>query len=684
MKKYVLCILLGVCSCSCFAQNKVDLSRYVDPFIGTSDDHGQTNPAAVVPFGMIKAGPDTKPAGQSGYNYLATEIKGFSQSRISGVGCNGAGGNLRILPFIGSVKATESINKSKERAAVGYYSVELLNGVKVEITTDRTAAIYRFSYPKAKAAGLNLDLRSAFAKFHGEEHKVVSKNAVKGFVQSACTCDFGSYKFYYYIQIDKPDLSVSEDEGKIYWNFNTAKDETIIVKVGLSSVSEDHAKQNLTAEVGHKTFEQVRQSAIDSWNNILNVVKVETADENLKKSFYTRLYHASLNPSNIKDNSSTYRGSDGEVYSSDRDHYHGWSIWDTFRTRDPLFSIIYPDQYKDMIYALIKLYKQGKPAWATTTEPFPTVRTEHAAILILDALNKRLVRPDLVELIFNELIDEVNGLEGDAPDKILESCYDYWAVSEIAKHLGLPAIQKQYADRSKEYRTVWRQKFKVMDQKSDIMHGDGLYEGTLWQYRWFVPYDMHWIVKELGSREKAVAELDYFFANNLFNMGNQPDIQTPYLHYAFGEPWKSQKIVHDILMESTTNHYGTHDKWKQPYIGKIFKTAPEGYLKEMDDDAGTMSSWYVLSTIGLYPVCPGLPDFWLSVPAFDALTIRVGKNRDLKIKVARESKNDLYIQSVSLNGADRFKNWLSYDEIMNGGELIIKMGLLPNKNWGNK
>ena len=683
MKKLIMYILLaGVCTHLSIAQVRQSLAAYIDPFIGTSDDHGQTDPSANVPFGMIKPGPDTKPGGQAGYNFLADVVTGFSQTRISGVGCRGAGGNLRLLPFIETPNATEKIDKASEVAQAGYYSVRLMNGVKVEVTAGRTSAVYRFTYPKAKKAGLSLDLMSSFAKFKDEDHQIIDNQNLSGFVSASNVCDFGSYTYYYHIDIDKPEVEVSEKDGRLYWSFPTTKNEVLTLKIGLSTVSASNAEKNKAAEIGHKTFDEVRAEATGKWEQQLRAVTVETLDADLKKSFYTRMYHALQTPFNITDYSSEFNGSDGKPYLIGRDYYHGWSIWDTFRTKEPLMSILFPDNYKDMIHSLLKLYQQGKADWATNTEPFPTVRTEHSIILILDALSKNIISPDAVELIFDKILAEAKDIPGDTPDKMLERCYDLWAVSKLAEALNMPTIAQLFLDQSKEYRTVWTDKFRIMGQNADIMHGDGLYEGTLWQYRWFVPHDLNWMVSAIGTREKTIAELDYFFQNHLFNIGNQPDIHVPYLYYNLGQPWKAQKLVRDILLEPTVNCYGTHDKWKKPYIGKVFKTSPDGYLKEMDDDAGTMSSWFILSSIGLYPVCPGIPYFWISSPVFDSVTIQLKAGKTFRIKTVKEANNDTYIQSASLNGKTIEHSWISYEEIMAGGELIIQLGARPNQKWG--
>ena len=220
MKIFVIYILLiGVYTNFSIGYAQQPLASYIDPFIGTADDHGQTDPSANIPFGMIKPGPDTKPSGQAGYNYLAEEIKGFSQTRISGVGCRGAGGNLRLLPFVEIPSPTEKLDKKSEKACPGYYSVKLKNGIFVEITAGRTSAIYRFIYPKTQNAGLILDLNSSFSGNANEIHHLENSQAVYGTVSAPNVCDCGYYTFYYHIDIDKKDVDLSEKEGRLCYFF---------------------------------------------------------------------------------------------------------------------------------------------------------------------------------------------------------------------------------------------------------------------------------------------------------------------------------------------------------------------------------------------------------------------------------------------------------------------------------
>ncbi len=302
--------------------------------------------------------------------------------------------------------------------------------------------------------------------------------------------------------------------------------------------------------------------------------------------------------------------------------------------------------------------------------------------VILDAYRKNLIKEPLIYYL-SQFVKEADSIVLDSPDKMLEGCYDFWSVAELAKELGEKAVEEKFRTKSFSYRDMWKKKFLVMNKNSDIMHGDGLYEGTLWQYRWFVPYDIQWVENTIGSKEKMISQLDYFFEHNLFNIGNQPDIQVPFLYYFLGESSKSQELVRKLLLEPTVNYYGTHKKWDEPYIGKVFRDDPEGFLKEMDDDAGTMSAWFVLASIGLFPVCVGKPDFWILPPVFNSVTINLPGNKKFIIKNIKASEKNIYINRVLLNGKTLNRSYIKYSEIMNGGLLELYLSNKPLSDWGS-
>jgi len=678
---FILLIIFIFTSCNSF-QPATNLNKYVDPFICTAGDHGQTDPSANVPFGMIKAGPDTDPGNHGGYNFDASRFLGFSQNRASGVGCSGTGGNLRIFPFTENEKNGAEMDKSKEIASPGYYSVALKNGIVAEATALRTSAVYRFSFPSEKNAGIRVNFRTSYSGFIDENHIFFNERFLKGWIQCKGNCGLGSYKFYYVLELEQAPERMEESDGLLDIYFKGQEKGAYLVKVGLSSVGTAEAEDNLNQEIGNKGFNEVKTEAEKLWESYLDKILVKSDNDTLKTLFYTHLYHASQTPYSIADLSGFYGGSDGKVYQSKSGNYYsGWSLWDTFRTKMPLLSVLYPGLYKEMMNSMYQLYLQGKSDNPTNTESFILIRNEHTIPVLLDAYRKNLLDEPL-DAILPLMQQEAENLSMDSPDKVLEACYDWWALSEIAAETGHDDLQQEFLQKAMSYRTVWEEKFKIMGETADVMHGDGLYEGTLWQYRWFVPYDFKWIENEMGGREETIAQLDYFFGNNLFNVGNQPDIHVPFLYYELGEPSKSQKLVRDILLNPTVNPYGTHKKWDEPYIGKVFKDDPAGYIPEMDDDAGTMSAWFVLSSMGLYPRNIGETSFWILPPVFDEVSIQLSENKSFRIVNIKNSDDEIYIQKAVLNGKALNRSYLDYTEIRNGGTLELTLGKNPSTDWG--
>ncbi len=649
---------------------------WVDPFIGTADDHGQTSPAASIPFGMAQPGPDTDPIGHAGYDYNAKKIIGFSNNRFSGVGCSGTGGNLRVLPYIPTIPLFSSskfkYDKSTERASPGYYEVMLSNGIHCEMTATRAVATHCYTFPKSNLSAIAVDLNSAFHSVQNKKYKVEKDGRVWGKISAKTVCGQGTYQVFFALAIDKRAVNIKRKKQRLIYFFPTEENESIQLYVAFSTVSSRRALV-LLEKTMPQGFDQIKEAAQNEWAEKLDIIQVETEDLSLKKVFYTHLFHVLQTPFAINDPDGRYRGNDGIQYQNNNGtQYHGWSIWDTFRTKLPLVAFLYPNVFQDITISLKGLYEQKKVNWATKKEPYLTVRTEHAIVVLLDAYQKGLLPFDL-ESIYPALKKEMDRLSFKSPDQVLESSYDLWAFSEIAKIVGNLEDHQAYRQKAFEYQNTWKAKFLHMNEQSDIMHGDGLYEGTLWQYRWFVPFDIPGIQSIMGGKGKFEAALDEFFQQGYFNIGNQPDIQVPFLYAYTDAPWKSQELVHQILTEPTENWYGTHEKFKKPVIRKVFTDNPDGFIKEMDDDGGTMSAWFVWASMGLYPICPGSPQFIINTPLFEKITIQMGSN-PLIIQAHRKDPDDQYIQQVKFNNQQLNSVFIDANQLMKGGQLEIFLG----------
>jgi putative alpha-1,2-mannosidase len=680
----IIVFILGACnSKDQVSRIQADNAKYIDPFICTADDHGQTDVAAAVPFGMVKPCPDTYPIGHSGYDYSSKDIIGFSHTRFSGVGCTGAGGNIRILPFTNTDTVPQKLgyDKSSEVAEPGFYAVSLDGNIEAKLTATNKVAFHSYQFPASDKSGLSVDLASTFVTHISEQHQIDKEGILSGMVESGSVCNLGKYSFYYAFYVDKKDVAISDEDSKVIFRFATSRGEELKAYCALSVISEFQAKATLKSQM-NRPFNDVKSESYEKWNDLINVVDIQSKDEKAKRLFYTHLYHATQSPFLISEDDGSYRGSDGKIYKNAlKKYYHGWSVWDTFRSKLPLLSFLFPDEYKYMMASVGELYKQIKVNWASDSEPFITVRTEHFIVVLLEAHRKGLLTYSLDD-IYPFLKEEAENLPFKSPDNQLESSFDLWALSEIARDLGYDQDAKEYLAKAMDYQPLWKDTFLHMGDNADIMHGDGIYEGTLWQYRWFVPFDISGIQDLLGGKDVFEHQLDYFFNNELFNIGNQPDIQVPYLYAYTNSPWKTQKVVHDLMNQETNNWYGTHEKWEQPITRKIFMDSPYGYIKEMDDDAGTMSAWYVWSAIGFYPVFPGSLQMVISTPQFDKITIRL-PNATLEVETVKPSEKAIYIQKVEIDGMEHSSCFIDFNRLTQGGKIKIELGEKPNENWGN-
>jgi len=678
--KIVLCLLFFSIK-TVYCQTVTD---YVDLFICTAGDHGQLDPSATVPLGMVKLGPDTDPLNHSGYDYNAKKILGFSHNRIGGVGCNGAGGNLRILPAIGEINTCSiAFKKESEKASPCYYSVEFSNHILAELTATNQTGFHRYTYPESDSAYIMIDIESSFGGTISASKEMLNGHEFTVQVSAKNVCGIGRYTAFYHVWCNKELVNPVDQGGKIFFRFKTKKAEEVLFQVTTSVISPEDARNEWEGETKKISFDEARKAGLEKWENLLSKITVEGKEE-YKSLFYTHLYHIFLNPVRSENRLKEFRGTNGEIYTSKGyTHYDSWSMWDSFRNKFSLYTLIAPDVASDIANSLVDLYKYGIPFWSGFNEPVPTVRTEHTIITLLDFYNRGITDFD-IKPVYQKLSTEINNIQSNTPDTKLEHSYDFWALSRFAKILGKQQDYLLYLQKANEYKKVWESKFLHMNDQSDIMHGDGLYEGTIWQYRWHVQFDIGGIIEMMGGKEKYTEQLEYFFDNNLYNHGNQPDIHASFMFNFGNKPWLTQKWVNRILTKQMIQYYGTHEKWATPYEGRIYKKSPAGYIPEMDDDEGTMSGWYILASMGLYPVLVGDPVFQISTPVFDKITIHLPDNKKFVIKTNGFSDTNFYIQSATLNGKIFNQSFIDQKDIISGGILEFNVSDKPNEGWGNQ
>ncbi|WP_081912656.1 glycoside hydrolase domain-containing protein [Salegentibacter sp. Hel_I_6] len=663
-------LFLSFFSLSLSAQEK--LTERVNVFLGTSGDHGQMSPAASHPFSLMSIAPQTKPHNHTGYEYYAKEYIGFTHTRIEGVGCTGAGGNILIRPFLGN-DHSKILIKQSQKASPGNYSVSFENGIEAQLNSGLNYGVNNFSFPQVDN-GVYIDLSFALAgRFKAEKHRL-EEGFIKGWIETETTCSRGVYRLYFALKLP-PDYKFKKLSDHEY--LLKGNSEEIQVPIAFSSVNSEYAMQRV---INNQSLDLKKESE-KKWDKLLSRVTVE-GEEDRVNLFYSLLYRGLQAPYQISEFDGSYRAINGSIQSSQNTIYNGWAIWDNYREQLPMLSLIYPDEYLDIAKSIANLYRFGKQEWATSHEPSPTVRTEHALVVLLDAVRKGY-NIDL-KSIRDDLLKEARELKYNSPDKTLETSYDKWAMAGLLKEMGDEEMTEQYLEETNNYKNYWKKDFADISRDDvDHMQARGLYQGTIWQYRWFVPFDLAGLKMLTGGEDVFLDQLDQFFADFNYNHANQPDLQVPGIYNATKKPWKSQKLFRQILLDTMVQTYfNNNSKGVDPYIGRIYKNKPRAYLRTMDDDAGTMSSWFVMRSLGLSAANVGSPVYYLTAPIFRGYTINYSEDKRFTVKVKNYKKDWFYIKSAKLNGSTLNRNWLTQQEILNGGHLEIELSETPNRKWG--
>ncbi len=642
-------------------------TKYVNLFIGTSGDNGQVAPGAAAPFGMVCVCPDNDPRSHAGYDYAVTKVSGISVNRLSGVGCSGGGGNLRIRPVAPSQEL--HIKKSREKATPGYYSTAFTNGIKTELTATNAMAVERYKFPRSLSAVLWVDFASTFEDVATCHYKRISETCIEGYVQAKNVCGHGRYKLYFSLNTNHPFQLEEQKETTACLTFGK-KVRSVEVRIGLSALSSELASWEC-ARWEKMDFEEVKSRTADQWEKQLSTIDVKGGKKDDKVIFHTSLYRTYLSPADVSSPDGAYLGTDGKVYiSEDFRYYSNWSLWDTFRTKFPLLVLTEPAKMRDMATSLIHLYATGKKDWSTGFESTPTVRTEHAVILLLDAYRKGITNLDFRKG-YAGMKQEMERLPMRSPDQKMEAAYDLWAMARIAGIIGEKADSEQYRQRSVSlFEETWKKEFMNVTPAFEVMKNNGLYQGTRWQYRWAAPQYIDKMIEWVGQ-DSLRSQLTYFFDHHLYNQGNEPDIHVPYLFNRLGAPEKTQQIVRSLMTEPMIHKYGGNSEFKTPYLGKAFKNAPEGYSPEMDEDDGTMSAWYVFGAMGFYPLLVGDEYYDLTSPLFDRVLLRLANGNVLTIQTEGRKKKDAPIKSIHFNGEKIADYRISHNELIKGGELIF-------------
>lgn len=694
------------------------LTGYVNPFIGT-DGHGHTFPGATYPFGMMQLSPDTRLSGWdgcSGYHYSDSLIYGFSHTHLSGTGCEDYC-DILVMPVVGHSGGVidrelykSPFSHQNESASPGYYKVRLDNGdIVAELTSGRRAGMHRYTYthfPDKPQIIIDLTHRDPLLDSWLE---IVDDHTVKGFRRSSSWAK--DQIVYFYMQFSRPIISQKSDNKKALLTFSPDKSGNIVVKTAISSVSEENARLNLESEIENWEFDKIRKKSESAWEEYLSKILVTPADKKKGKehltTFYTALYHTAISPSLYSDVNGEYRGMDRQVHiASDYEQYTVFSLWDTFRALHPLFTIIEKERDIDFIKSLLANYtRAGKlPIWELGGNETNCMIGYHSVPVICDAYVKGLTTFDVV-LAFKAMVESsrqkefaidllpVYGcvpadVEHESVSKTLEYAYDDWNIAMMAKSLGYSDIYQEYIKRAQFYKNIYDGSTGFMRPKLKGRWLTPFYpseinvhytEANSWQYSFFVPHDIETHIELSGGDSAYIKRLDALFnapaetrgwqsadVTGLIGMyahGNEPSHHVAYLYNYAGKPSSAQKRVREIL-------------------STMYSSDPSGLCG--NEDCGQMSAWYVMSAMGIYPVCPGDDTYALGSPLFKKVVIRTGKGKQFTIEAPLNSEKNIYVTSASLKSrpANRLRSYIRHGEIESGGVLTLEMSNKPDPQFG--
>lgn len=722
---HMACLAALLAACTSQKENPVD---FIDPFIGTGF-HGHTYPGATLPFGAVQLSPDTR-AGNwdacAGYHYDDSTLTGFSHTHLSGTGCIDLG-DLLIRPTTQTVDpsrqpmyAPAAFRHEDEKAEAGYYAVLLHEeGIRAELTATAHTGVHRYTFPKESTPTVIVDLKHSLDNEHIYESslQVVNPHEMTGMRNTRGWSD--NQRIYFVIQCSQPfekatlisnqkALEGKEAEGtdlQALLKFKDHTSEPIVMKVGLSIVSVENARENLQAEVEGFDFDAVKQAAYHTWNDAVSAIKVEGGTEEQKTNFYTALYHSMVVPNVVSDVNGQYRRHDQTIgqLSQGTVQYSTFSLWDTFRAWNPMMTLIDTTLVTNMIHSFLHIYDASGelPLWPLSAGETGTMIGYHSASVIADAYMKGIRGFDAEKALEALVVSSEKNQKGadyyiskgfipsnikkESISCLLEFAYDDWCIAQLAQALGKQEIYDTYIRRSQQYLNVFdgATRFfrpKRMDGNWETPFnpnevGRAYTEATAWQYRFFVPHDVNGMVQLFGGKEAFTSALDDIFHTDAqvdgdlvditgligqYAHGNEPSHHIAYLYNYIGQPWKTQAMTRRLLDE-------------------MYAPTPEGIVG--NEDCGQMSAWYILSSLGLYAVCPGSNEFTFTTPLFEKATLQLANGKTLTITANHPEKN-LYIDKVELNGKEIETNFVTYEQLMGGGELHFSLTDQPNRKRG--
>ena len=730
---FISLVAFGACVSNKQTQPSTDYTQLVNPFIGT-DFTGNTYPGAQAPFGMVQLSPDNGLPGWdriSGYFYPDSTIAGFSHTHLSGTGA-GDLYDISFMPVTLPYQEAEAplgiyskFSHADEEASAGYYRVLLKDyDINVELTATERCGIQRYTFPEGESA-VFLNLKKAMNWDFTND----------SYIEIIDSCTIQGYRFsegwardqhvYFRTRFSQPFVSVEMDTtaialkgkrvGTAYiarFNFDTEKGEQIVLSTALSGVSMEGAAKNMAAEAPHNDFDKYLAETKDNWNRQLGKIEVTGDNKDDKVNFYTALYHTMIAPTIYSDVDGAYYGPDKKIHQTDGwVNYGTFSLWDTYRAAHPLFTYTEPQRVNDMVKSFIAFYEQNGrlPVWNFWGSETDMMIGYHAVPVIVDAYLKGIGDFDaekaLEACVATANLDDYRGIglykklryipynikdeynaENWSLSKTLEYAFDDYCIAEMARKMGRTQLADEFYKRSQNYRNVFNPASSFMqpiDDKGVFQpnfspddYTAHICESNGWQYFWSVQQDIKGLIALTGGKDRFTEKLDSMFtyipAGNadlpLFSTGmigqyahgNEPSHHVIYLYNKVRQPWKTQKYAAQVM----------HD---------LYFNAPAGLCG--NEDCGQMSAWYVFSAMGFYPVNPVSGEYEIGTPLFPEIQMHLDNGKTFTVLAPGVSRENIYIQSVKVNGQPYDKSYITHRQIMDGATVEFEMGPEPGNIW---
>lgn len=736
--RYIIAIIVFVLFSNCIIIEAQTQAEYVNPFIGTSN-FGATNPGAIAPRGMVSVSPFNVAGSQNlplekdsrwlsnPYVNENTFLTGFSHVNLSGVGCPDLGVIL-TMPTTGDLETNHleyGSTYEDEVAKAGYYSTTLKKyNVKVETTATTRTGISRYAFPKGKS-NILLNLGLGLTNEQGATVKIVSPTEIEGMRNVGSFCYYKpdeSYPVYFVAKFSKPseDFGIWKNTSKYkgvegqwmpysgktrlykgyrkeivgdsigaYMSYDFKEPTQVEVKIGVSYVSIENARENLEKETSGLSFDDIYQQTVSKWNDLLSKITVEGGTKDDKTIFYTALYHTLIHPNTLNDINGEYpKMATRETQKTGRTRFTVFSFWDTYRNLHSLMSLVYPQQQSDMVKSMLSIYDESGwlPKWELNATETTTMVGDPAGIIIADTYLRGIKDFD-VEKAYRAMTKSATQLEGNAlrpgikeytekgylttastKSGSVSTTQEYnttdFAIAQLAKALGKKEDEQFFRKRSTSYRKLFDKDFNLLRPKNkdnswvtpfnpetgaNFQKNLGFIEGNSWQYTFMVAHDAKGLMKLMGGKKAYSKQLQKVFNIGQFDMANEPDMGYPYLfNYVKGEEWRTQKKVSEL-------------------ISKYFKNTPDGLPG--NDDTGTMSAWLIYSMMGIYPISPASPIYTVTTPVFDKITIQLDNEYYKYKQLVIEKEGKGKIKLLKLNHKNCKSFFINHNDLVKAEHL---------------